>query len=110
MTHCKALSLAALAATFAFAVPAAQAGQCPAGQTGIDTRKPGAQAHKDVTDKVIGSIDLVNEAPALKDHKFRLRRLVVQPGGEVACHSHAERPSINHIRAGTIPEYSTTCP
>lgn len=109
MTHCKALSLAALAATFAFAASAAQAGQCPAGQSGIDTRKPGAQAHKNVTDKVIGSIDLVNEAPALKDHKFRLRRLVVEPGGEVAWHSHAERPAIIYIVSGTILEYASTC-
>ena len=49
------------------------------------------------------------EAPHLGDHKFRLRRLVVQPGGTVAWHSHGERPAIIYIVSGTIVEYRSTC-
>jgi quercetin dioxygenase-like cupin family protein len=87
----------------------ASAGNCPADKITTDGQKAGATAHKNVTDKVIASIDLAQEAPNLKDHKFRLRQLVVQPGGEVAWHSHAERPAIIYIVSGTIVEYASTC-
>ncbi len=42
-------------------------------------------------------------------YKMRLRRLVVQPGGIVAWHSHAERPSNIYIIEGSITEYRSTC-
>lgn len=87
----------------------ASAGECPADKVTSAGQKPGATAHKDVTDKVVASIDLAQEAPRLKDHKFRLRRLVVQPGGEVAWHSHADRPAIIYIVSGTISEYASSC-
>jgi quercetin dioxygenase-like cupin family protein len=87
----------------------ANAGTCPAGQATTNGQKPGATAHKDVTDKVIASIDLADEAPKLRDHKFRLRQLVVQPGGVVAWHSHEERPAIIYIVSGSIVEYASTC-
>ena len=74
-----------------------------------DGQKAGATAHKNVTDKVIASIDLAQEAPKLKDTKFRLRQLVVQPGGVVAWHSHEERPAIIYIVSGSIVEYASTC-
>ena len=106
----RALTLATvLAGGIGFIAPAANAGECPANKVTTDGQKPGAKAHKDVTDTVIASIDLKDEAPNLKDHKFRLRRLVVQPGGEVAWHSHAERPAIIYIVSGSITEYSSTC-
>ena len=87
----------------------ASAGQCPAGKVTSNGQQPGPSAHKNVTDTVIASIDLAQEAPKLKDHKFRLRRLVVQPGGIVAWHSHEERPAIIYIVSGTIIEYASTC-
>lgn len=90
-------------------VSAASAGECPAGKMTADGQKPGATAHKNVTDKVIASIDLANEKIARKDYKFRMRRLVVQPGGEVAWHSHAERPAIIYVVSGTIVEYASDC-
>jgi quercetin dioxygenase-like cupin family protein len=101
------LSAAAIAAlsTGAFA------GSCPAGKVVAEGQgqKPGATENSRVTDTVIGSIDLANEAPKLADRKFRLRRLVVQPGGTVAWHSHGERPAIIYIVSGTIVEYRSTC-
>lgn len=87
----------------------AMAGTCPANKVTADGQKAGATAHKDVTDTVIASIDLSKEAPALKEHKFRMRRLVVQPGGVVAWHSHKERPAIIYVVSGSIVEYSSTC-
>lgn len=88
---------------------AARAGECPAGKLTADGQKPGATSNKGVTDTVIGSIDLAEEALRLPDHKFRIRRLVVQPGGTVAWHSHGERPALIYIVSGTIVEYRSTC-
>lgn len=89
----------------------ALAGQCPAGKVVADGKgqKPGATANAKVKDTVIGSIDLTNEAPKLAGRKFRLRRLVIQPGGTVAWHSHGDRPAIIYIVSGTIVEYRSTC-
>ncbi len=36
-------------------------------------------------------------------------RLVVQPDGVVAWHSHADRPAIIYIVSGSITEYSSHC-
>lgn len=105
----RALAVAAVLTGFGIAAPAAFAGECPANKVTTDGQKPGATAHKDVTDTVIASIDLKDEGPKLKDHKFRLRRLVVKPGGVVAWHSHAERPAIIYIVSGSITEYASTC-
>ena len=62
-----------------------------------------------VDDRVLASINLLAEHPRLKEHKPRLRRLVVQPGGIVPWHSHGERPAIIYIVSGTIVEHASTC-
>lgn len=98
-----------LGGTMGLMAPLASAGECPADKVTTDGQKPGTTASKDVTDTVIASIDLNDEAPHLKDTKFRLRKLVIQPGGIVAWHSHAERPAIIYIVSGTIEEYASTC-
>jgi quercetin dioxygenase-like cupin family protein len=41
--------------------------------------------------------------------KFRLRQLVIEPGGVVPWHSHADRPAQIYIVSGTIEEYASTC-
>ena len=76
-----------LGGTMGLMAPLASAGECPADKGTTDGQKPGTTASKDVTDTVIASIDLNDEAPHLKDTKFRLRKLVIQPGGIVAWHS-----------------------
>jgi quercetin dioxygenase-like cupin family protein len=107
---CQTLALAGLlSGSLALTTGAAIAGSCPANKVTADGQKQGATAHKDVTDKVIASIDLGKEGVKLKEHKFRMRQLVVQPGGEVAWHSHEERPAIIYIVSGTITEYASTC-
>lgn len=109
-THARRCMTVAGAAIGALALAgAAHAGECPAGKVTADGQKPGATANKGVTDTVIGSIDLANEAPRLADHKFRIRRLVVQPGGTVAWHSHGARPALIYIVSGSIVEYRSTC-
>ncbi|MEQ1864132.1 MAG: cupin domain-containing protein [Micropepsaceae bacterium] len=105
----KTLSLASLLALGGFAfTPAALAGDCPAGQTAADAMKPGATMPKDVTDNVIGSIDLGN-GYNIAGKTMRMRKLVVQPGGIVPWHSHTERPANIYVVDGAITEYRSTC-
>jgi quercetin dioxygenase-like cupin family protein len=103
----KALSMAStLALAVAFA-PAASAGECPADKVAANAMKPGATAPKDVTDVVIGSIDLAGYK--IPGKTMRMRRLVVQPGGVVPWHSHGERPANIYVVEGGITEYRSTC-
>lgn len=102
---CRALLSAAVVALSG----AALAGTCPADKLVADGQKPGAAMPKGVEDKVLAAIDLAQEAPRLGEHKLRLRRLVIQPGGVVPWHSHGERPAIIYIVSGTITEYASTC-
>ncbi|QQS10885.1 MAG: cupin domain-containing protein [Rhodospirillales bacterium] len=89
---------------------AANAGQCPADKRGVDVTKPVAHAAKGVTDTVLTSIDLAKETNVKADGRmFRLRRLVVQPGGIVPWHSHGDRPAIIYVVEGEIVEYASNC-
>lgn len=87
----------------------ALAGQCPADKHGVDVTKPSTAAAKDVTDKVLASIDLAKEKVALADHHFRIRQLEIKPGGIVPWHSHGDRPALIYIIKGEIYEYASNC-
>jgi quercetin dioxygenase-like cupin family protein len=108
LTRASAIAACAIAAAQLDAAPAS-AGSCPANKVAANGQKPGPAAHKNVTDTVIASTDLAQEGPKLKDHKFRMRRLVIRPGGVVAWHSHEERPAIIYIVSGSVTEYASTC-
>jgi quercetin dioxygenase-like cupin family protein len=102
--------LGALAIAAAVCAPTfALAGSCPVDKMGIDVRKPDATAAKGVTDTVIASIDVAKEPSHIPGRLFRMRRLVVQPGGVVPWHSHGERPAIIYIVSGEVTEYASTC-
>lgn len=107
-TAARSLALSFIAS--AFLGSAAFAGGCPTGNiVEKDGQKPGATAHKGVEEKVLGSIDLSKEKVNIGGRLFRLRRLVVQPGGEVAWHSHDDRPALIYVEEGAITEYSSHC-
>ena len=84
------------------------AGECPADQKKADATKPVDFKPVGVTDTVIAMID-VDQEQGIKDRKFRMRKLVVEPGGIVPWHSHAERPAIIYIVEGEINEYANNC-
>ena len=110
MTFTTNLSKAASAAIILsglFGAASAFAGECPAGKMGTDVTKPGPMAPAGVTDTVISNIDL--KAYGSAGHQLRMRRLVVQPGGIVPWHSHAERPANILVVSGAITEYRSTC-
>ena len=95
----------AVAAASSFATPAL-AGQCAAPGTNPLANAP--MMPKDVTDTVIGSINLGSEI-GVDGRQLRTRRLVVQPGGVVPLHSHKDRPALIYTLSGSITEYSSTC-
>lgn len=107
MTKTVITGFAALAATLAFASPAAAAaGLCP---------KPGSMnlanaptMPKGVTDTIIGAVDLGTEIN-VDGRMLRTRRLVIQPGGIVPLHSHKDRPALIYTLSGSITEYSSAC-
>lgn len=110
MSHLKTkLATAAIAAVAAasFATPAV-AGQCPAGKEMSNALADRATAPKDVTDDVLGSIDLGKEI-GVQGRDLRLRKLVVQPGGVVPFHSHDGRPALIITVSGEITEHRTSC-
>ena len=88
---------------------AAIAGQCPAGKSGVNVRPKNDTAAKGVTDTVLTSINVAKEPAAIAGRSFRMRRLVIQPGGVVPWHSHEERPAIIYVVSGTVTEYASTC-
>ena len=85
------------------------AGECPADKVTKDFVTSGPDKPSGVTDMVIGSIDLAQKAVAFKGEQFRVRQLVIQPGGVVPWHSHGERPAIIYIVKGSITEYRSSC-
>lgn len=104
------LAMAGMTAGSILAVSTAViAGECPADKRGTDVMKPSTMAGKDVTDKVLASIDLAKEPAAIQDRQLRLRRLEIKPGGVVPWHSHGERPAIIYIVKGDVVEYASNC-
>lgn len=105
-----AISLASLlSGILLFGATIATAGECPADKVTENGQTAGATAHKDVAEKLLGQIDLSKEKVAVAGHHFRMRRLDVKPGGEVAWHSHEDRPALIYVVSGTITEYSSHC-
>lgn len=105
------LAIASAAAAFALLSTSAFANGCPAGKLVADGQgqKAGATMPAGVTYTVLASIDLAKEKVALPDHKLRMRRLVIQPGGVVPWHSHGDRPALIYIISGEITEYASDC-
>ncbi|MBV8413118.1 MAG: cupin domain-containing protein [Alphaproteobacteria bacterium] len=85
------------------------AGECPADKVKTDAVKPVDYPAKGVTDTVLASNDLSKEKVALAGHLMRVRKLVIQPGGIVPWHSHADRPALIYIINGEIVEHASNC-
>ena len=82
------------------------AGQCSA--AGANALANAPTSPKDVTDTVIGAVDLGKEIN-VDGRQLRTRRLVVQPGGIVPLHSHKDRPALIVTVSGSITEYRSDC-
>ena len=99
----------AIAASSAITLSPALAGHCPADQMKENAREPVTFAAKDVTDTVLGAIDLAKEPAQIKERQLRFRKLTIEPGGIVPWHSHGDRPAIIYVAEGEIVEYASNC-
>lgn len=88
---------------------AALAGECPAGKAGTNALNGALTEGKGVTDTVLSSIDLAHSPLKVNDRLFRLRRLVIEPGGIVPLHNHGDRPALIYVISGSIYEYNSEC-
>ena len=84
------------------------AGECPADQVRANPLTDAPTAPKGVVDTVLGAVDLGPEIN-VEGRQLRTRRLVVQPGGIVPMHSHADRPALIMTVSGEIHEHRSTC-
>lgn len=84
----------------------AMAGQCST--AGVNPLANAPTMPKGVTDDVLAAVDL---GPEIKvdGRQLRTRRLVVQPGGIVPIHSHADRPALIVTISGSITEHRSDC-
>jgi quercetin dioxygenase-like cupin family protein len=87
----------------------AVAGECPADKVKANARQPVTTPGKGVTDTVLAAVDLGKEPAKIKERQLRLRKLVIEPGGVVPWHSHADRPAIILVTEGEIVEYASNC-
>jgi quercetin dioxygenase-like cupin family protein len=107
LTKTLTTAVLALAAPLAFAAPA-YAADCPTGMEMTTVLTGAPTMPKDVTDTVIGSIDLGKEI-GVQGRLLRTRRLVIQPGGIVPLHSHKDRPALIITISGQITEHRSSC-
>jgi quercetin dioxygenase-like cupin family protein len=106
------LAAALVAGTMLSLSAAASAGSCPTDKVVADGQgqRPSAAAAKDVSDTVLGSIDLATQpAVGVADRQFRMRRLAIKPGGVVPWHGHDDRPALIYVAVGEVTEYASNC-
>lgn len=110
MTHklLKFMIVSAMPAMALVAGAPAIAGECPAGQMTSNPLNGAATSPKDVTDTVLAAVDLGPEI-GVNGRQLRTRRLVLQPGGIVPMHSHADRPALIVTVKGEVTEYRSNC-
>ena len=105
----RTLALAGIIAGSVATASTAFAGECPAGKMKPNAREMVDYKPVGVTDTVIAMIDVEKEPAHIKDRKFRMRKLTIEPGGIVPWHSHGDRPAIIYIIEGEINEYASNC-
>lgn len=103
-----ALLLGAMLST-GIGLAVANAAECPADKTGVDVTPPSDAKAVGVTDDVLAMLDIAKEPVGIAGRSFRIRRLVVQPGGIVPWHDHGNRPALIYVVSGSITEYRSTC-
>jgi quercetin dioxygenase-like cupin family protein len=103
------IAAACLAGFTALASSAASANGCPANEMSQNALVNAPTKPVGVTDTVLEQIDLAKEMVKLDDHKLRIRRLEIQPGGIVPLHDHADRPALIYIVSGEITEFASDC-
>jgi quercetin dioxygenase-like cupin family protein len=91
------------------AVSPVLAGECPAGEVGVNPLPGAANAPVGVTEMELISIDLSKEKVNLPERRLRFRHMEIAPGGVVPLHTHADRPALIMVNHDEVYEYSSQC-
>jgi quercetin dioxygenase-like cupin family protein len=59
---------------------------------------------KGVTNKPLGEIDLRAEIEDISGRRLRARLVTMEPGAQVAAHSHKGRPTLEYVVQGNVVE------
>lgn len=79
------------------------------GTASAQTAKP--TDNKGMTADILTSFDLGKQGlDDYKSRQFRARKITLAPGGVVAYHSHADRPSVAYLLKGSIIEHRDGAP
>lgn len=60
---------------------------------------------KGVAAKLIGTLPLASEISGVDSRQLRMRVITLAPGGVLAVHGHADRPSVEYVLKGQATEY-----
>jgi quercetin dioxygenase-like cupin family protein len=60
--------------------------------------------------KVVGTISLKTDFPALEGRQLRARTITLEPGGVIAVHKHEGRPGIAYFLEGEVIEHRSDSP
>jgi len=72
---------------------------------------PGPTETKGVSEmKLVGSIPLATDFPALAGRQLRARTITIEPGGVIAVHKHEGRPAIAYHLEGEVVEHRSDSP
>jgi quercetin dioxygenase-like cupin family protein len=72
---------------------------------------PGPTETKGVSEmKLVGSISLKVDFPALEGRQLRARTITIEPGGVIAVHKHEGRPAIAYHLEGEVVEHRSDSP
>lgn len=72
---------------------------------------PGPTESKGVTEmKLVGTIPLKTDFPALEGRQLRARTVTLAPGGVIAVHKHEGRPAIAYHLEGEVIEHRSDFP
>lgn len=70
-------------------------------QAGVSIAQGVATERKGVNGVVIASVNL---SGVNIDRVLRMRKVTIEPGGMLALHSHADRPSVSYVLKGVLVE------
>jgi quercetin dioxygenase-like cupin family protein len=88
----KMLALALLA-VFAQSVP-----------TVASSQVPGPTESKGMSGRALALIELKGEIEGMENRQLRSREVTLEPGGRIAAHSHAGRPTLEYVLRGRVIE------
>ncbi len=70
-----------------------------------DLSKAPQKPRKAAPPETLQVIELGKEIPGLSGRQLRMRKVILQPGGAIPPHSHANRPAVVYILQGRVREH-----